>query len=111
MHDSITTEPLVRPRAVPREKTRRPPPYHVIIENDDFHTFDFVIAVLRKVFAVTEECAAKFALEAHKSGRCIVWTGSREVAELKLEQIHTFAEVAVSGAKLGPLGAIIEPAA
>lgn len=111
MSEPTTTEPLVRPRGKTREKTRRQPPYHVILENDDLHSFDFVIAVLRKVFGVDEERALQFALEAHKTGRSIVWTGAREVAELKLEQIHTFSETRADGAKLGPLGATIEPAA
>jgi ATP-dependent Clp protease adaptor protein ClpS len=110
MSDTISTEPLVRPRAKPSEKTRLLPPYHVILENDDHHSFDFVISVLRKVFGVSEERAMQFALEAHKSGRSIVWTGAKEVAELKVEQIHSFAEIRADGAKLGPLGAFIEPA-
>jgi len=111
MSDSTTAEPQVRPRARPREDARRPPAYHVILENDDHHSFDFVIAVLRKVFGVTEQRALEFALEAHKTGRCIVWTGSKEVAELKVEQIHSCSEIRADGAKLGPLGACIEPAA
>jgi ATP-dependent Clp protease adaptor protein ClpS len=111
MSDSITTEPIVRPKSRPGRKTRRLPPYHVILENDDYHSFDFVISVLRKVLGVTEEQALAFAVEAHKSGRAIVWTGSKEVAELKVDQIHSFAEIRADGAKLGPLGATIEPAA
>ena len=112
MSDSTSTEPIVRPRAKPSGKTksRLLPPYHVIIENDDFHTFDFVISVLRKVFGVTEERAFEFAMQAHKTGRAIVWTGSKEVAELRLDQIHSFAEIRANGTKLGPLGACIEPA-
>ena len=112
MGDSTTTEPLVRPRTKPagKPKPRVLPPYHVILENDDFHSFDFVISVLQKVFGVTEEKAFEFAMMAHKTGRAIVWTGAKEVAELKLDQIHSFAEIRADGAKLGPLGATIEPA-
>lgn len=110
MSDSTTTEPIVRPKSTPQHKTRRLPPYHVILENDDFHTFEFVISVLRKVFGVTENQAMEFALTAHKTGRCVVWTGSKEVAELKVEQISTFSEIRADGKKLGPLGTSIEPA-
>jgi ATP-dependent Clp protease adaptor protein ClpS len=112
MSESISTEPIVRPRRKPSEKakSRLLPPYHVILENDDYHSFDFVISVLRKVLGVSEERAMEFAIQAHKTGRSIVWTGGKEVAELKVEQIHSFSEIRADGAKLGPLGASIEPA-
>ncbi|HEX3314465.1 MAG TPA: ATP-dependent Clp protease adaptor ClpS, partial [Gemmataceae bacterium] len=76
--ESVTT---VRPRALPEtdDKTRLLPPYHVILENDDHHTFDFVISVLQKVFRLTQQQATLFALEAHTKGRAVVWTGSKEV--------------------------------
>src|SRR4029077_17258476 len=99
MSESVTTEPLVRPRPKPSEKTksRMLPPFHVILENDDFHSFDFVISVLRKVFGISDERALELALQAHKTGRSIVWTGGKEVAELKLDQIHSFAEIRADG--------------
>ena len=59
MSESATTideEVIVRPKAKSKhrekEKDRsRPktqPPYAVIVENDDFHTFNYVIEVLQK---------------------------------------------------------------
>lgn len=48
-------------------------------------------------------------MEAHNSGQAVVWTGSKEVAELKLEQILTFHEDR-DDRKLGPLSCRIEPA-
>lgn len=91
-------------------KVRRLPPYHVIIENDDFHTFDFVIAVLCQVIGCTPQKAFLLAEEAHTSGRAVVWTGAKEVAELKVEQIMSFHETRTDGRKLGPLGVCLEPA-
>src|SRR5262249_18447086 len=92
-------------------KTRRIPPYHVILLNDDHHSMGFVVEVLCKVLGCSVERAAEFMLEAHTSGRAIVWTGTREVAELKAEQIQTFTEVRdADGEQLGPLGCSIEPA-
>jgi ATP-dependent Clp protease adaptor protein ClpS len=103
----VTTKPKQREQTT----TRRIPPYHVILENDDYHTIEFVVDVLRKVLGCPLERAAQFALQAHTTGRSIIWTGTKEVAELKVEQVRSFHEIRASdGAKLGPLGCTIEPA-
>jgi ATP-dependent Clp protease adaptor protein ClpS len=98
----------------PKEKeavhTHQLPPYHVILENDDHHSFEFVMDVLRKVLAFTQQRAFAVTQEAHTRGRAIAWTGSKEVAELKVDQIQSFHEIHADGRKLGPLGVSIEPA-
>jgi ATP-dependent Clp protease adaptor protein ClpS len=91
-------------------KPRLLPPYNVILENDDYHSFEFVVAVLCKALGYSLEKASLYTLEAHNSGQAAVWTGSKEVAELKLEQILTFHEDRDDGRKLGPLTCRIEPA-
>ena len=91
-------------------QTRRVPPYHVILLNDDHHSMEFVVEVLCKVLGVAVERAVQFMMEAHTSGRAVVWTGPKEVAELKAEQIHTCPEIREDGRDLGPLGCVIEPA-
>jgi ATP-dependent Clp protease adaptor protein ClpS len=94
-----------------REKTRRIPPYNVILENDDHHSFEFVVQTLSKALGYAVEKCFQLTQEAHEKGRAVVWTGPKEVAELKAEQIRTFHEVrAVDGKQLGPLGCTIEPA-
>jgi ATP-dependent Clp protease adaptor protein ClpS len=111
--DFPDSDVMVTTKPKEREKTsvQRQPPYNVIIENDDYHTMDFVVDVLLKVLGCTVERAVQLTLLAHHSGRAIVWTGTKEVAELKLEQICTFHETReTDGAKLGPLGCTIEPA-
>lgn len=91
--------------------TRLLPPYNVILLNDDHHSMEFVIGVLTKVLGCSNERAFQLMLEAHESGRSIIWTGSKEVAELKQEQVITFHEIRDEGARdLGPLGCVIEPA-
>jgi ATP-dependent Clp protease adaptor protein ClpS len=106
-------DPVVTTRPVPGEetRTRRVPPYNVILENDDHHSFDFVIHVLEQVLGCGREKAFRLTEQAHTSGRAVIWTGTKEVAELKVEQIQTFHEVRErDGARLGPLGCCIEPA-
>ncbi len=104
----------VTPRQQPREKTRtrRLPPFNVILENDDYHSMEFVVTVLRKALGYAEERAYQLTLQAHNGGRAIVWTGPKEVAELKADQICSFHEYrGYDGSKLGPLRCYIEPAA
>jgi ATP-dependent Clp protease adaptor protein ClpS len=92
-------------------RTRLLPPYHVILLNDDHHSMDFVVDVLIKVLGCPEEQAVVLTMEAHHTGRAVIWTGPKEVAELKAEQVATFREVrAADKAQLGPLGCVIEPA-
>jgi ATP-dependent Clp protease adaptor protein ClpS len=103
----------VTPKRKERTETspRLLPPFNVILENDDHHSFEFVIDVLRKVLGCPLERAMQLTKEAHTTGRSIVWTGPKEVAELKVEQVHSFHEIRqTDGAKLGPLGCYIEPA-
>jgi ATP-dependent Clp protease adaptor protein ClpS len=100
-----TTKPIEREET----KTRRLPPYNVILENDDYHSMEFVMSVLQKALAYTEQKAYQLMMLAHTSGEAVVWTGSKEVAELKMEQMQSLHEIAQNGKKLGPLAVRIEP--
>ena len=104
---TVTTKPRKREET----KTRRIPPYNVILENDDDHSFEFVVQTLIKALGYAVEKCFQLMLEAHEKGRAVVWTGPKEVAELKAEQIRTFHEIReADGKQLGPLGCTIEPA-
>ena len=91
-------------------RTQRQPPYAVVLHNDDHNNFAFVVAVLQKVFGYAVEKCVKLMLEAHKTGRAVVWVGSLEVAELKAEQIHSCGPDPQAKKAL-PLRATVEPAA
>jgi ATP-dependent Clp protease adaptor protein ClpS len=104
-----TPKPETEPET--KQSVKLLPPYNVILMNDDDHSFDFVVMVLRKVYGVTVERGLQLALVAHETGRAVVWTGPKEVAELKLDQMTTFREVRDRDERdLGPLDACIEPA-
>lgn len=111
--DTSPPDVVVNTKTQPREqtRTRKIPPYHVILENDEHHSFEFVVDVLRKALGYATERAYQLTMLAHTSGRAVVWTGPKEVAELKADQIRTFHETRASdGTQLGPLGCSIEPA-
>ncbi len=113
----MSTDPLpdvivtAKPKSREETKTRQVPPFNVILENDDHHSFEFVVGVMIKALGFSQERALQVTNQAHTSGRAIVWTGPKEVAELKVEQIRTFHELREGGRDLGPLGCSIEPAA
>jgi ATP-dependent Clp protease adaptor protein ClpS len=106
--DTIVT---TKPRTDEETRTRRFPPYNVILENDDHHSCEFVVDVLIKVLGCGVQRATTLMLQAHTAGHAVIWTGPKEVAELKAEQVQSFHEIrAADQAKLGPLGCRIEPA-
>jgi ATP-dependent Clp protease adaptor protein ClpS len=87
-------ETQVRPKAKSKEKTeqkeRRQPPYHVVLLNDDDHSFEYVILMCHKLFGHPVEKGFAIAQQVDTEGRSIVWTGALELAELKRDQIHAF---------------------
>src|ERR1043166_749394 len=64
--------------------------YHVIILNDDEHTFDYVIEMLRAVFSLSEAAAFQHTMEADATGSSIVLTTHLEEAEGKRDQVHAY---------------------
>jgi ATP-dependent Clp protease adaptor protein ClpS len=102
----MTTKPIEREEV----EVRLLPPYNVILENDDHHSMEFVLEVLQKALGYNEQRSYQLMMLAHETGQAIVWTGSKEVAELKLEQMLSFHETRPDGRKLGALGVRIEPA-
>jgi len=98
------------PKVDPRNKPKRQPPYAVIVENDDDHSWEYVMLGLCKVCGHSAAKAFLLTAEIDSAGRAVVWTGSLEVAELKRDQIiglgpDFFAKDPV----LYPLGVRLEP--
>lgn len=91
--DEVSVEPVLAPL------------YRVLIHNDDLTPFDFVMAVLVRVFKLNRERTHAVTLEAHRSGVALVVVEPREHAEFHVEQSHSIAR----GAKF-PLTFSIEPA-
>jgi ATP-dependent Clp protease adaptor protein ClpS len=91
-------------------KPKKQPPYAVVVLNDELHTFNYVIETFMKVFGYPAEKCFQLATEIHIRGRSIVWSGSKEVAELKRDQIRSAGPDFYASKKVAfPLGVVIEP--
>jgi ATP-dependent Clp protease adaptor protein ClpS len=107
--ESTVTRKRAKP-ARPDRKPKRLPPYAVIVYNDDLHTFAYVIETFRKVFGYAPERCQQLAWQIHAQGKGIVWSGPKEVAELKRDQIRGAGPDFYATQKVNfPLGVTIEP--
>jgi ATP-dependent Clp protease adaptor protein ClpS len=87
------------------------PLYHVILLDDDHHTYDYVIEMLGHVFGHSIERAYQMACEVDANGRVIVETTHLDRAELKRDQIHAFGADWRMPESKGSMSAVVEPAA
>jgi ATP-dependent Clp protease adaptor protein ClpS len=106
------TETTVTPKhkTQEQEKTKRQPPYNVVLLDDNDHSYDYVIAMLQQLFGYPREKGYLLAKEVDSSGRVIVLTTTKEHAELKQEQIHAFGPDPLIERCQGSMSAVIEPA-
>ena len=102
--------PTVLPEVDTRQETALAPRWHVVLLNDDDHTYEYVVEMLVKLFAKTPERAFLHACEVDATGRTIVDTTSKERAELKVEQIHAYGRDPRLPRSAGGMGAEMEPA-
>ena len=91
-------------------KPKQLPPYAVVVIHDDLHSFQYVIETFRKVFGYAGLKCLLLAVKIHTCGRSIVWSGAKEVAELKRDQIRSAGPDFYASKKVEfPLGVVIEP--
>jgi ATP-dependent Clp protease adaptor protein ClpS len=93
----------------PDRRPKRQPRYHVVLWNDDDHTYEYVIVMLRRLFGHPPEKGLQIAEEVDRTGRAIVLTTTREHAELKRDQIHAFGADRLLARSKGSMSASIEP--
>jgi ATP-dependent Clp protease adaptor protein ClpS len=98
------------PETETHQRTKRQPPYHVVLLNDDDHSYPYVILMLRELFGHPVEKGFKLAEQVDRDGRAIVLTTTKEHAELKQDQIHAYGPDPTIERCKGSMTAIIEPA-
>ena len=79
MVDKIVTRPNVKDEI----KVERPRLHKVILVNDDYTPREFVVTVLKGIFRMSEDQAARVMITAHRRGTCVVAVFTKDVAETK----------------------------
>ena len=104
------TSTVVDTEAATEQETRRLPPYNVVILNDEEHTFPYVIEMLIKLFRHDLPKAEELTWRIHTTGRAVVYTTHKELAELRRDQVIAYgADPRLEHSK-GPMRCYVEPA-
>jgi ATP-dependent Clp protease adaptor protein ClpS len=77
--NEVITPPIVKDEI----KVERPRLHKVILVNDDYTPREFVVTVLKGIFRMSEDQAARVMITAHRRGTCVVAVFTKDVAEAK----------------------------
>ncbi|MGB3289442.1 MAG: ATP-dependent Clp protease adapter ClpS [Burkholderiaceae bacterium] len=86
-------------------KLAPPPMYQVVLLNDDYTPMEFVVNVLQRIFAKSEEDAARIMLKVHHEGRGVCGVYTRDIAATRVDMVRQLAH-----ARQHPLQCVMEPA-
>lgn len=85
----MATETQETPTVETLDERKLDRPWNVVVHNDPVNLMNYVTHVFRRIFGFSREKAEKHMLEVHRNGRSIVWTGTREMAEFYVQQLHS----------------------
>ncbi len=91
------------------KKRRRQPRYHVILWDDDDHSYQYVVRMMQELFGFQVPRGYEIARTVDVSGRAICLTTTLEHAELKRDQIHAYGGDRRIKRCMGSMSASIEP--
>ena len=100
----------VEPKTESKTQTRQAPLYNVVLWNDDYHTYDYVIIMLQKLFGYPIEQGFQMARTVDTQGKVIVYTGAYEPAEFKRDQIQAYGADPALKESIGSMFATLERA-
>ena len=104
------TETVTRPTETQERTTEGLPPYNVVLLDNDDHSYEYVILMLKRVFGHPINKAYEMAVEVDTAGRVVVLTTHLEEAELKRDQIQGFGPDPLIPRCKGSMSATVEPA-
>lgn len=74
-----------------KQDIKQPSRYKVLLLNDDFTTMEFVVDILKRIFGHSGVAATSIMLSIHKHGYGLAGIYTKEIAEAKVNQVHTAA--------------------
>lgn len=101
--------PLVAPAREKKRKAKKQPKYNVILWDDDDHSYEYVIRMMRRLFGHSIDRGFVIARQVDSQGRAVCLTTTMEHAELKRDQIHAFGKDEHIDRCEGSMKATIEP--
>ena len=103
-------KPSISPETETPEREERVPLYHVVLLDDNDHTYDYVIEMLQKIFIFTLDQAYRHAEEVDRCGRTVLITCELPEAEFARDQIHAYGADWRLPRSKGSMSAVVEPA-
>jgi len=85
------------------------PMYNVVLIDDNDHTYEYVIEMLMEIFGHNQEIAFLMALTVDYTGRVVVFTGEKEAAENKKNEIVSYGPDWRLARSMGSMLAVVEP--
>lgn len=108
----MTTRPTPTRVTPTRERTDVEPErlYHLILLDDDQHTYDYVIEMLASIFGYATEKAFALARMVDTQGRVILETAPRDRCEAHQSRIHAYGADSRIPTSKGSMSAIVDEA-
>lgn len=107
---TVLSAPASTPQTGNLEGEQHSPLYHVVLLDDDEHTYDYVVEMLVKLFVFPERLAFEHAIEVDTTGRTIVITCELPQAEFARDQIQAYGADPRMPKSKGSMSAVIIPA-
>jgi len=106
----MPTLPTPGTRVEDATDSRIEPPFHLVLLDDNDHSYGYVIVMLASIFGYAPEKGYAIACVVDAQGRAILMTGPYDEVRLKQDQVHAFGADPNMPECKGSMTAVIEPA-
>ena len=98
--------PVEAPTTTPKKQPR----YHVVLLDDDDHSYAYVVHMLERLFGFPPQVGYRMAQQVDATGRAILLTSTFEHAEFKRDQVLGFGPDILLSQSTTSMRAVLEPA-